>query len=300
MENIININTNSPTTTIEDPFITTTTTTTTTNTTSSSSSSPSTNSVTTIKTMNIEENVNDNVININNDGGDSNIEEEVNDINKNINGKVEEELDTTTLSSSSLPSFEPARKPDPSNVEADLACLDNKFFQEEVNKLYSIAQSIQTQLSSNNSKTSMNNVNSIFVRSKRKQLSQQDSESLYSIKDTLQSLRSQLSDYEHFVYDPKELLSKLYMIEATLADIKYIYLNISTNGLAYNDGGSSSGGNCLFDDDYYYSNNNGNGNQYYNNNYNEYDDDFYYDDQEDHYIMNNQKKYSGRKSKGRK
>ncbi|KAN0030853.1 hypothetical protein ACTA71_009498 [Dictyostelium dimigraforme] len=170
--------------------------------------------------------------------------------------------------------IEEPKKPAPENVEADISCLDNKFFLEEVEKLLSISHSIVLQMEG-----LMTSHKKVYVTPT---MSTEDTNRLNQITDRLYILQKDLENYEN-AFDPEDLLSTLYIYETTLTDLKNIYLSEFLN------------------------NNNLNGNNYSNRNrnkqnssnssgdlrsgYNNYNDDDYEDDEyedEDYYEIQDQ------------
>ncbi|KAM9999270.1 hypothetical protein ACTFIZ_002816 [Dictyostelium cf. discoideum] len=174
---------------------------------------------------------------------------------------------------------EEPKKPAPENVEADISCLDNKFFLEEVEKLLSISHSIVLQMEG-----LMTSHKKVYVTPT---MTTEDTNRLNQITDRLYILQKDLENYEN-AFDPEDLLSTLYIYETTLTDLKNIYLseflnnnNLNGNNYSkrnkYKQNHSSSGdtrsGYSNYNDDDYESD--------------EYEDEDYYEIQDQIYNKSN-------------
>ncbi|KAN0009204.1 hypothetical protein ACTFIU_006477 [Dictyostelium citrinum] len=165
---------------------------------------------------------------------------------------------------------EEPKKPAPENVEADISCLDNKFFLEEVEKLLSISHSIVLQMEG-----LMTSHKKVYVTPT---MSTEDTNRLNQITDRLYILQKDLENYEN-AFDPEDLLSTLYIYETTLTDLKNIYLSEFLNNNNLNGNNYSK----------YKQNGNGGNRRVGYDNYNDddYDDDDEYED-EDYYEIQDQ------------
>ncbi|EAL66790.1 hypothetical protein DDB_G0280987 [Dictyostelium discoideum AX4] len=176
---------------------------------------------------------------------------------------------------------EEPKKPAPENVEADISCLDNKFFLEEVEKLLSISHSIVLQMEG-----LMTSHKKVYVTPT---MTTEDTNRLNQITDRLYILQKDLENYEN-AFDPEDLLSTLYIYETTLTDLKNIYLseflnNNNLNGNNYSNrnrnkykqnhttSGDIRGGYTNYNDDDYESD--------------EYEDEDYYEIQDQIYNKSN-------------
>ncbi|KAM9968452.1 hypothetical protein ACTFIW_002890 [Dictyostelium discoideum] len=179
---------------------------------------------------------------------------------------------------------EEPKKPAPENVEADISCLDNRFFLEEVEKLLSISHSIVLQMEG-----LMTSHKKVYVTPT---MTTEDTNRLNQITDRLYILQKDLENYEN-AFDPEDLLSTLYIYETTLTDLKNIYLseflnNNNLNGNNYSSkykqnhtttSGDIRGGYNNYNDDDYESD--------------EYEDEDYYEIQDQIYNKSNNNNSGG-------
>ncbi|KAF2071287.1 hypothetical protein CYY_007394 [Polysphondylium violaceum] len=156
------------------------------------------------------------------------------------------------------------KKPNPSLVDVDLACLDNRYFLEEIEKLLTQCQLITIQLDN----IQPSGGNKVYFT---KKMNDQDIKTLETIMDNLFIKKKSLEQYEN-AFDPDQVLSELYMYDETINDLKRTYLSH-----LYNNSSNNNNSN---------NNNSSNKKKHNNNNNNrrniEYSDEYeYYDDDED-------------------
>ncbi|EGC35248.1 hypothetical protein DICPUDRAFT_87942 [Dictyostelium purpureum] len=137
---------------------------------------------------------------------------------------------------------EEPKKPSPDSVEVDLACLDNRFFLEETQKLLSISHSIVLQMES-----LMSTEKKVYYTPT---MSPQDTERLNTITDRLYTLQKDLENYEN-AFDPEDLLSTFYIFETTLTDLKEKYLSefLNKNKLKYSNSKKKNHHHYINEDD---------------------------------------------------
>ncbi|KYQ93169.1 hypothetical protein DLAC_05803 [Tieghemostelium lacteum] len=110
------------------------------------------------------------------------------------------------------------KKPPPSEVEVDLACLDHKYFLEEVNKLLSLCEIIKLQLE--NIPTPSHSSSKVYVNHS---MTLEDTKALESVQERLVVLQKELESYEN-TFDAQAILSELYMYSTIVNELKDIYI----------------------------------------------------------------------------